>query len=206
MYKSIFKRLIDFFVSLLGLLVLSPIIIILIIILFFINNGSPFFLQERPGKNQNIFKIIKFKSMTDKKDSYGKLLPNEKRVTKFGKFIRKTSLDEIPQLINILIGEMSLVGPRPLRVHYLPYYTKEEQIRHTVKPGVTGLAQVSGRNLLSWDAKLAKDIEYVKNISFFNDTIILFKTIKKVLFPSNIEFSPDMLDLDELRKIKEHKQ
>lgn len=202
MYKKIFKRVIDFFASLFGIILLSPIFLILIIILIFVNNGRPFFFQERPGKNQRVFKIIKFKSMTDKKDGFGNLLPNDQRVTKFGDFIRKTSLDEIPQLINILIGQMSLVGPRPLRVHYLPFYTAEEQIRHTVKPGVTGLAQVSGRNLLSWDDKLAKDIEYVNNISFKNDIIILLKTVKKVLNSSNVEIHPDMLDLDELRKTK----
>ncbi|ULC58286.1 sugar transferase [Flaviramulus sp. BrNp1-15] len=202
MYKKIFKRIIDFFASLFGIILLSPIFLILIIILMFVNNGRPFFFQERPGKNQRIFKIIKFKSMTDKKDDFGNLLPNEQRVTKFGDFIRKTSLDEIPQLINILIGQMSLVGPRPLRVHYLPFYTNEEQIRHTVKPGVTGLAQVSGRNLLSWDDKLTKDIEYVNNLSFKNDIIILLKTVKKVLNSSNIEIHPEMLDLDELRKTK----
>ena len=200
MYQKVFKRVIDFFIALVGLIILSPIILILVIILIFINNGRPFFLQERPGKNQSIFKIIKFKSMTDKKDSKGNLLPNEQRVTKFGSLIRKLSLDEIPQLINILIGDMSLVGPRPLRVHYLPYYTKEEQIRHTVKPGVTGLAQVTGRNTLNWDVKLAKDIEYVENMSFINDIIIIIKTTKKVLNPGNIEFPSDMLDLDELRK------
>ena len=200
MYQKVFKRVIDFFIALVGLIILSPIILILVFILLFINNGRPFFLQERPGKNQSIFKIIKFKSMTDKKDSKGNLLPNEQRVTKFGSLIRKLSLDEIPQLINILIGDMSLVGPRPLRVHYLPYYTKEEQIRHTVKPGVTGLAQVTGRNTLNWDVKLAKDIEYVENMSFINDIIIIIKTTKKVLNPGNIEFPSDMLDLDELRK------
>ena len=200
MYKKYFKRGIDFIVALIGLIALSP--LILLIILFFFNNGKPFFFQERPGKNEKIFKIIKFKSMTDKKDSKGNLLPNEQRVTKFGRLLRKSSLDEIPQFINILIGDMSLVGPRPLRVHYLPYYTKQEQIRHTVKPGVTGLAQVSGRNLLSWDDKLAKDIEYVKKISFSNDIIILLKTIKKVLISSNIAIHPDMVDLDVLRKQK----
>ena len=202
MYKKYFKRGIDFIAALIGLIALSPLILIVLIILIFINNGKPFFFQERPGNNEKIFKIIKFKSMTDKKDSKGNLLPNEQRVTKFGRLLRKSSLDEIPQFINILIGDMSLVGPRPLRVHYLPYYTKQEQIRHTVKPGVTGLAQVSGRNLLSWDDKLAKDIEYVKKISFSNDIIILLKTIKKVLISSNIAIHPDMVDLDVLRKQK----
>ena len=202
MYLNIFKRVFDFIAAFIGLIILSPIILVLVIILLFINNGHPFFFQERPGKNQKIFKIIKFKSMTDKKDAKGNLLPYEQRVTKFGRFIRKTSLDEIPQLFNILIGDMSLVGPRPLRVQYLPYYTREEQIRHSVKPGVTGLAQISGRNLISWDAKLEKDIKYVKTISFLNDIVIIIKTIKKVLIPINIELPTDMLDLDELRKQK----
>ncbi|GAL67002.1 UDP-N-acetylgalactosaminyltransferase [Jejuia pallidilutea] len=144
---------------------------------------------------------MKFKTMTDKKDSNGNLLPNEDRMTTFGSFLRRTSLDEIPQLINILKGDMSLIGPRPLRVHYLPYYTKEEAVRHTVKPGVTGLAQVSGRNALSWDDKLALDIKYVHTITFLNDFKILIKTFKKV-FSGNekIELSSETLDLDELRK------
>ena len=200
MYNNFLKRILDFTAALIGLLILSPIMLILVIILFFVNNGSPFFLQERPGKNQKIFKIIKFKSMSDKKDSNGELLPDEFRRTKFGTFIRKTSLDEIPQLLNILIGDMSLVGPRPLKVNYLPYYTKEEQIRHTVRPGITGLAQVSGRNKLNWEEKLSLDIEYVKNLSFLNDVVIILKTIKKVIMPSNIEFPTDMPNLEELRK------
>ena len=199
MYKIVFKRLIDIIGALIGLILLSPIFIILIFILLFINKGRPFFLQERPGKNEKIFKIIKFKSMSDKTDANGNLLPNDQRVTKFGSFIRKASLDEIPQLLNILKGDMSLIGPRPLLTNYLPYYTEEEQIRHTVRPGVTGLAQVSGRNALSWDDKLAKDIEYVKNITFINDVIILFKTFKKVLNSNDIDIDLEMLDLDQLR-------
>ena len=202
MYKKLFKRIIDFFLVLTGILVLAPIGLIVYIILLVVNKGNPFFYQKRPGKDENIFSIIKFKSMTDKKDKYGKLLPDADRVTKFGSFIRKTSLDEIPQLINIIKGDMSLIGPRPLRVHYLPYYTTEEKIRHTVRPGVTGLAQVSGRNLLSWDDKLGKDIEYVENLSFFNDAIIFFKTIRKVFVYDNTVFDPDMLDLEELRRNK----
>jgi len=150
----------------------------------------------------DIFKIIKFKSMTDKKDSNGVLLPNADRVTVFGVFIRKYSLDEIPQLLNIIKGDMSLIGPRPLRVHYLPYYTKKESIRHSIRPGVTGLAQVSGRNLLSWDDKLALDIEYVETLSFYKDATILFKTLKKVFRINDTQLDPDMLDLDEERKHK----
>nr|WP_042243326.1 sugar transferase [Jejuia pallidilutea] len=191
----------DFLIAFVGIVILLPLFIIIFIILLFINNGKPFFFQERPGKNERIFKIMKFKTMTDKKDSNGNLLPNEDRMTTFGSFLRRTSLDEIPQLINILKGDMSLIGPRPLRVHYLPYYTKEEAVRHTVKPGVTGLAQVSGRNALSWDDKLALDIKYVHTITFLNDFKILIKTFKKV-FSGNekIELSSETLDLDELRK------
>lgn len=200
MYKFFFKRVIDFCAALFGLIVLLPIIIIVYLVLLFINKGNPFFYQKRPGKNEKIFSIIKFKSMTDKKDSNGKLLPDADRVTKFGSFIRKTSLDEIPQLINILKGDMSLIGPRPLMVRYLPYYTKEEQIRHSIRPGITGLAQISGRNLLSWDDKLAKDVEYVNKLSFFTDVSIFFKTIQKVFVFNNTVYDPEMLDLKELRE------
>jgi lipopolysaccharide/colanic/teichoic acid biosynthesis glycosyltransferase len=183
---------------------LLPIVLIIFLSLLIINKGKPLFFQERPGKNEHIFKIIKFKSMSDKKDIHGNLLPNEQRVTTFGTFIRKYSLDEIPQLFNIIKGDMSLVGPRPLRVHYLPYYTKKESIRHSVKPGVTGLAQVSGRNALSWDQKLALDIEYVETMSFSKDLTILIKTVKKVLNSKNIELDPEMPDLDVERKTNLH--
>ncbi len=202
MYKKLFKGVLDLIIAILGLILLSPIFIVIFICLFFVNKGKPFFLQQRPGKGEKIFKIIKFKTMTDEKDSHGNLLPNEQRMTKFGDFLRKSSLDEIPQLINIIKGDMSLIGPRPLRVRYLPYYTTDESIRHTVKPGVTGLAQVSGRNNLSWDDKLLYDIKYVKKISFTNDLMILIKTVQKV-FANNandIELASDVLDLDELRK------
>ncbi|WP_345191382.1 sugar transferase [Algibacter agarivorans] len=200
MYKVFFKRIIDFCAALVILIILSPIALIVCLVILLINKENPFFYQKRPGKNEKIFSIIKFKSMTDKKDRNGKLLPNEERVTKFGSFIRKTSLDEIPQLINIIKGEMSLIGPRPLRVHYLPYYTEEEQIRHSVRPGITGLAQISGRNLLSWDDKLAKDIEYVNKLSFLTDVSIFCKTIRKLFIYDNTVYDPRMLDLDELRK------
>lgn len=202
MYNPFFKRIIDLFFALFGIILFIPLGLAIYIILVFVNKGNPFYYQTRPGKDTKLFSIIKFKSMSDKTDSSGKLLPDEDRVTKFGSFLRKTSLDEIPQLINIVKGDMSLIGPRPLRVHYLPYYTNEEKIRHTVKPGVTGLAQISGRNLLSWDDKLAKDIEYVKNLSFFNDAIIFFKTIRKVFIYNNTVFDPNMLDLEELRSNK----
>lgn len=201
MYALVFKRLLDFIMAFIGIVVLFPVFTVIFIILLFVNNGRPLFFQERPGKDERIFKIMKFKTMTDKKDASGNLLPNVDRMTAFGSFLRRTSLDEIPQLINVLIGDMSLIGPRPLRVHYLPYYTKEEAIRHTIRPGVTGLAQVSGRNALSWDKKLALDIEYVNNITLLNDLKILIKTFKKI-FSSNeaIELSSEALDLDELRK------
>lgn len=200
----VMKRFLDLVLSCIGLFFLMPIFLIVFLSLLIINNGKPFFLQERPGKNEHIFKIIKFKSMSDKKDENGKLLPNEQRVTKFGNFIRKYSLDEIPQLFNIIKGDMSLVGPRPLRVHYLPYYSKKESIRHNVRPGITGLAQVSGRNSLSWNEKLALDIEYVETMSFTKDLIILIKTVKKVLISNNIELDPEMPDLDIERKTNLH--
>ncbi|SEQ47480.1 Sugar transferase involved in LPS biosynthesis (colanic, teichoic acid) [Hyunsoonleella jejuensis] len=201
MYKVFFKRFIDVTLAFIGILVLLPILLIVLIMLFFVNKGEPFFFQSRPGKDERIFKIVKFKTMTDRKDTEGNLLPNGERITRLGDFLRKTSLDEIPQLFNVLIGDMSLVGPRPLRVRYLPYYTKEESIRHTVRPGVTGLAQISGRNSLSWNAKLAKDIEYVETMSLFLDLKILLKTFKKVFTNyGDVELDSNMLDLDELRK------
>ncbi len=204
MYKSFFKRILDLVLSILGFIVLLPVFLLVWFILLFVNNGKPFFLQPRPGKNEKVFNILKFKTMTDKKDANGKLLPDDLRVTKFGTFLRNTSLDEIPQLISIIKGDMSLIGPRPLRVRYLPYYTKEEQIRHTVRPGVTGLAQISGRNLLDWDSRLQKDIEYVYNLSFGLDVKILFKTFLKVLSSKDVALDSEsgMIDFDELRKSK----
>lgn len=186
MYKLFFKRILDLFLSIIGFIILLPIFILIWFILLFINNGKPFFRQPRPGKDEKIFSILKFKTMTDKTDEHGKLLPDELRVTKFGTFLRKSSLDEIPQLLSIIKGDMSLIGPRPLRVRYLPYYTAEENLRHTVRPGVTGLAQVSGRNLLDWDTRLQKDVEYVKNLSFVLDVKILFKTALKVLLRQDV--------------------
>lgn len=199
MYKKLFKRIIDLILATTGLLILSIPFFMVFSILLFTNKGNPFFLQRRPGKNEKIFNIIKFKSMSDKRDSDNNLLPDEERVTKFGNFIRKYSLDEIPQLINILKGDMSLVGPRPLRIKYLPYYKENEKIRHTVKPGITGLAQVSGRNSLNWDEKLALDIEYVTNINFLNDIKIIFKTFLKVIKASNTNLSEGIIDLDAYR-------
>lgn len=202
MYSLFFKRVLDFVLAVFGFIVLFPIFLVIWVILLFVNNGKPFFLQPRPGKDEKIFSIIKFKSMTDKTDEDGKLLPDELRVTKFGTFLRKSSLDEIPQLLSIIKGDMSLIGPRPLRVRYLPYYTQEESIRHTVRPGVTGLAQISGRNLLDWDTRLQKDIEYVKNLSFALDMKILFKTALKVLLRKDVALDAEsgIPDFDEERK------
>lgn len=208
MYKLIFKRTIDLFLSIFGFLVLLPITIVVYIILLFTNKGKPLFLQPRPGKNEKVFNIYKFKTMSDATDRQGKLLPDEDRITKFGTFLRKTSLDEIPQLLNIIKGDMSLIGPRPLRVRYLPYYTKEESIRHTVRPGITGLAQVSGRNFLDWDKRLQKDIEYVKNMSFKQDFNILVKTFVNVITSKDVALDGEsgMLDFDVLRQNMENKE
>ena len=186
MYKKFFKPLIDFVAAFIGLLLLSPIFIIVWFGLLFANNGKPFFFQQRPGKNEQIFSIIKFKTMNDKKDKQGNLLPDAKRLTPIGKFVRKTSLDEIPQLINVLKGDMSLVGPRPLLPEYIPLYTIEQKKRHQVSPGITGWAQVNGRNAISWAKKFEYDVWYVENISFLLDIRILFKTIKKVFISEGI--------------------
>lgn len=200
-YKKYFKRPFDIVASAIALLILSPIFITITILLLVANRGKPFFLQKRPGKNEVIFTIIKFKSMNDKKDMNGNLLPNNDRLTPVGSFIRKTSLDEIPQLINVLIGDMSLIGPRPLLIRYLPFYREEEKLRHSIRPGITGLAQVSGRNLLDWDLRLAKDVSYTKNISLALDLKIILQTIKKSVQSNDIvmDQSMIMLDLDEQR-------
>lgn len=186
MYKNYFKRIFDFLAALFGLLILSPIFIIVTVALFFANQGKPFFLQVRPGKNEHFFTIIKFKSMNDKKDANGRLLPDAQRLTPVGAFVRKTSLDEIPQLINVLIGDMSLIGPRPLLVQYLPLYNERQARRHEVRPGITGWAQVNGRNAISWKQKFEYDIYYVENLSFILDIRILFLTLKKVLIRDGI--------------------
>ncbi|ATA89109.1 sugar transferase [Capnocytophaga stomatis] len=200
MYKNYIKRLIDFLAALFGLIILSPIFIIVMVGLFFANQGKPFFFQKRPGLNNRIFEIVKFKTMNDRKDQNGKLLPDADRLTKIGAFVRKTSLDEIPQLINVLKGDMSLIGPRPLLVKYLPYYTERERLRHTVRPGITGLAQVNGRNNVSWDDKLEMDVKYVEEISFVNDLKILLKTIENVVSQKDIIVaSCESNDLDILR-------
>ena len=201
MYKKVFKRLIDFIGALIGLLLLSPIMLVITVVLLILNDGKPFFIQRRPGKNERLFKVIKFKTMTDKKDASGNLLEDELRLTEFGKFLRKTSLDEIPQLFNVLKGEMSIVGPRPLLIEFLDYYTEEERIRHSVRPGITGLAQISGRNLLNDDEKFQKDIQYVKNLSLKLDIQIIMKTINKVFKSEDIVLAPDKVPgIHEVRK------
>lgn len=180
MYNSFFKRFLDFLIAFIGFVVLLPVIILVTILLAIFNNGIPFFLQDRPGKNEQVFKVIKFKTMNDKKDKSGNLLSDAERLTIIGKFVRKTSLDELPQLINVIKGDMSLVGPRPLLVEYLPLYDKEQKKRHKVRPGITGWAQVNGRNTLSWKQKFEYDIWYIDNISFLLDFRIILLTIKKV--------------------------
>lgn len=181
MYKTIIKSFIDFCIALIGLILISPIFVLILILLFFANQGKPFFIQKRPGKKGKIFKIIKFKTMNDSKDSNENLLSDAERLTSIGKFVRKTSLDEIPQLLNVLKGEMSLIGPRPLLTQYLHLYNNFQNRRHEVKPGITGWAQVNGRNAISWDKKFELDVWYVDNISFILDVTILFKTILKVV-------------------------
>ena len=181
MYRYFFKRLIDFFAALILLVIFSPVIIVLALILAYVNKGKAFFFQQRPGKNEKSIYIIKFKSMTDEKDENGKLLPDNKRITKAGAFARKYSLDELPQFINVLIGDMSLVGPRPLLPKYLPLYSEEQRKRHLVKPGITGWAQVNGRNSISWTEKFQLDVYYQQNISFMLDVKILFLTVLKVV-------------------------
>jgi lipopolysaccharide/colanic/teichoic acid biosynthesis glycosyltransferase len=180
MYRNYFKRPLDFFLSLTGLCVLFPVLLLVVIFLLVANQGKPFFFQQRPGKNKKIFLLVKFKTMNDRKDSNGKLLPDEKRLTAIGRFIRKTSLDEIPQLINVLKGDMSLIGPRPLLVEYLPLYSEFQNRRHEVRPGITGWAQVNGRNAISWEKKFELDVWYADNIEAMLDLKILWLTIKKV--------------------------
>ena len=186
MYIGLVKRTIDFIGAFLGLIVLGPIIILIVIILALINNGSPFFYQERPGKKSKVFKIIKFKTMTEAKDKEGCLLSDAERMTFVGRIVRKISLDELPQLINVLKGDMSLVGPRPLLTEYLPLYSSEQNRRHNVRPGITGWAQVNGRNAISWKEKFKLDVWYVDNQSFLLDLKILFLTIKKVYIREGI--------------------
>jgi undecaprenyl phosphate N,N'-diacetylbacillosamine 1-phosphate transferase len=180
MYKHNIKRLFDCIISFVGILFFSPFLLSVTIGLFLANQGRPFFFQTRPGKNEKLFRIVKFKTMNDKKDAEGNLLSDAERLTPIGAFVRKTSLDEIPQLLNVLKGDMSLIGPRPLLPEYLPLYNESQRRRHEVKPGITGWAQVNGRNAISWQQKFEYDVWYVENISFVLDCNIVFLTIKKV--------------------------
>lgn len=187
MYKHLFKRLFDFLIALVALLLIGWFLIIIAIWLHFANKGAgAFFTQERPGKNGKIFKVIKYKTMTDERDAEGNLLPDEVRLTKVGKFVRSTSIDELPQLINVLKGDMALIGPRPLRVEYLPLYSKEQARRHEVRPGISGWAQCHGRNAISWTEKFKLDVWYVDHCTLWTDIKVIFITIKKVLFRDDI--------------------
>lgn len=191
MYKNCLKRVLDFTIVLCALIVISPILLVITVWLHFANKGAgAFFTQARPGKNGKIFRVIKFKSMTDERDKDGNLLPDAQRLTKVGRFVRSTSIDELPQLINVLKGDMALIGPRPLLPQYLPYYTEREKLRHSVRPGITGWAQVNGRNNLSWDDRLEMDVQYVENLSFAFDLRILFKTILNVIQRKDIVIVP----------------
>lgn len=186
MYKKFWKRFFDFILSLLALVVLSPVLLILTILGAIKMKGNPFFTQERPGKDEKIFKLIKFRTMTCETDENGALLPDEQRLTRYGKLLRSTSLDELPELINILKGDMSIVGPRPLLVEYLPWYNETEKHRHDLRPGLTGWAQVNGRNSVCWDDRFRLDVEYVNNISLKMDIKILLMTVRKVLSGSDV--------------------
>ena len=179
-YKGFIKPTLDFLFSMIAFIVLLPVFLLVVFVLMIANQGKPFFFQKRPGLHGKIFKVIKFKTMNDKKDASGKLLPDSERMTKVGAFIRKTSLDEIPQLLNVIKGEMSIAGPRPLLPEYLPLYNNFQKLRHNVKPGITGWAQVNGRNAISWQQKFEYDVWYVNNLSFLLDVRIFFKTIQKI--------------------------
>lgn len=202
MYKNFFKRFIDVVAAAVGLIVLSPVLIVVTIWLHYANKGAgAFFCQKRPGYKGVIFKIVKFKTMTDERDSAGELLPDARRLTKVGKFVRSTSIDELPQLWNVLKGDMSLIGPRPLLPRYIPYYTETELRRHDVRPGITGWAQCHGRNTASWDEKLAMDVWYVDNISFKTDLNILYITVMKVIKRESVEVAGvEALDTYRIRK------
>lgn len=201
MYKLFVKRLLDILLSGMALIVLSPILVILMILGAFFMHGSPFFIYPRVGRNEKVFKLIKFRSMAELKDDNGEYLPDEIRLNKYGRLLRAASLDELPELINIFIGDMSIVGPRPLPCRYLDYYTKEERHRHDVRPGLTGLAQVNGRNNLSWEDKFAYDLKYVNRLSFAEDCRIIIKTAKEVLTHEGIGQGKEMpASLHEERK------
>ena len=186
MYAKFFKRIMDFLLSLAALVVLSPVLLVLVIVGAIVMQGNPFFMQIRPGKDEKLFKLIKFRSMTNKKDENGNLLPDEKRLTGYGRFLRSTSLDELPELINILKGDMSIVGPRPQLVRDMVFMSDEQRKRHTVRQGLTGLAQINGRNNMTWEQKLEYDLEYIENITFWGDVKIILKTVKKVFVRDGI--------------------
>jgi lipopolysaccharide/colanic/teichoic acid biosynthesis glycosyltransferase len=199
MYKLFFKRFFDFWIALIALIIISPILLLVTIWLHFANKGAgAFFLQERPGKDGKLFKVIKYKTMTDERDADGNLLPDGDRLTKVGKFVRSTSIDELPQLINVLKGDMALIGPRPLLVQYLPLYSKEQMRRHEVRPGISGWAQCHGRNQISWTEKFKLDVWYVDHLTLITDLKVIFITIKKVLFREDINSDNDatMEDFD----------
>ena len=201
MYKNCIKRVLDFSIVFVVLLTIWPILLFITIWLHFANKGAgAFFTQERPGKDGKIFKVIKFKTMTDERDAEGNLLPDAQRLTKVGRFVRSTSIDELPQLINVLKGDMSLIGPRPLLVKYLPYYTEREQMRHSVRPGITGWAQVNGRNHVLWEERFVLDVYYVENLSLMMDLRIIVTTVKNVINRKDIEVAPNLMDFDEYRR------
>ena len=205
LYSKYIKRGLDFIISLVALICLSPVLLVVTIWLHFANKGAgAFFLQERPGKDAKIFKIIKFKTMTDERDADGNLLPDAQRLTRVGRFVRSTSIDELPQLVNVVKGDMSLIGPRPLLPDYLAFYTEREKLRHTVRPGITGWAQVNGRNNVTWDDKLEYDAYYVEHLSFLLDCRIVLITVKKVLQRKDVNVVPasNSLRLDEERRDK----
>lgn len=189
-YKNYLKRPLDLLMAIFGLLILSPLLLVTVIVLAISFKGNPFFTQKRPGKNEKIFSVLKLKTMTDEKDANGQLLSDTDRLTPIGIFIRKTSIDELPQLINVLKGDMSLIGPRPLLIRYLPYHTEREKKRFLIRPGITGLAQVSGRNFITWEDRFAKDVEYVENLTFAMDVRIFWLTLKKVISSHDIEVDP----------------
>ena len=201
MYRDFFKRGIDFLIALVALVCISPVLAVVTIWLHFANKGAgAFFLQERPGLHGKIFKIIKYKTMTDERDAEGNLLPDKDRITAVGKFVRKTSIDELPQLINVLKGDMALIGPCPLLPEYLPYYTERERLRHTVRPGISGWAQVNGRNHVLWEERFEYDAYYAEHLSFAMDIRIIIMTFKKVIQRKDIEASPNLMNFDEYRR------
>ena len=207
-YAKYIKRPMDFILSLCAIIVLSPILIVFTVIGAIVMKGNPFFVQERPGKNEKIFKLIKFRTMTCEKDKDGNLLPDEERLTKYGNFIRHTSLDELPELFNILKGDMAVIGPRPLLPEYLPYYNEAERHRHDVRPGLSGLAQINGRNAVTWEEKFSWDLKYVGNITFLGDIKIILLTVKKAFIKvEGVELNYEG-DFDDYRKkeISEQKQ